>query len=403
MKKILILLSILFLTIACQKAENLLGIDPSLPDGTGAGNLPKVNAIAPAAGGQLTDQNSTLAGIQGRIEVIFSDFMDETTLIPANIEILNTKTNAPLVTNLTTEYFPEIKKLFIYLDTVPSASAYLLRLKDMTNLYGVRLDFDGDNNDDTSPYDDYLSTFYTSGNTDTLVALGWPTLGTLDPYLERVTNQQPVITVNFQNTGAYGMDPATLIPGNFSLVSTSGTNYALDTIAVSGSQVLLQPTGNLPYGDNYRLTITCSNIKMLAKSTTPDYIVVLDGNDNGPQATEPDTGGYFRVDTLVPPQVTVSSITNGAKFTFTEKIDETTINFTNLKVFDSEGFVPGDLRIYSNPSQTYTMVDYYFKRSVSGAKTAFISKAVMDEKGYYFDGDGNEIGGEPWDDLYTSF
>jgi len=406
MKKLLIFAIALFLIVACEKAENLLGIDPSLPDSTGAANQPVVAAISPTNGGQLDDQNSTVSGIQGQIEITFSDYMDEGTMVPANIEILNTITNSALTTGITTEYFPEIKKLFIYLDLVPDASAYLLTLKDMRNSYGTRLDFDEDNIDDGTPYDDYLSTFYTEGflaTGDSLVATHWPGIDDIDPYLERTANQQPVITVDFVNVSFFGIDEATLIPGNFELVSSGGSVYALDAISTTGSQVRLQPTGNLPYGYNYTLTIKCANIKIIAKSTTPDYIVILDGNSNGPEANEPDTGGYFRVDTIIPPHVNVSNITNGAKFTFTKKMDETTLIFTNLKVFDDQGFVPADIRIYPNAGDTYTMVDFYFQRPIVGSKKAFVSKDVKGENGYGFDGNGNEIGDEPWDDFYTTF
>ena len=401
MKRALIFAFTLIVIIACQKAENIFGIDPGLPDSYGAGNLPYVMQITPSNGGQLTDHSSVEPGIQGQIEIIFSNYMDEATLTTTNIEILNTTTNTAIASSyITTEYFPEIRKLFIYIDTIPAGGAYLLTLSNMTNQYGTRLDFDRDNIDDGS-YDDYLSTFWTTGNTDTLVTLTWPQIASIDPYLERVTNQQPVITIDFSSTSPYGMDQTTLPTTNFSLVNSTGASYGLSQISVSGSQVQLQPAGNLPYGDNYTLTISCSNIKKIAKSTTPSYLTVLDGNANGPEATEPDTGGYFRVDTVIPPRVNASDITGGGKFTFTRLIDESTIDLTNIKVFDANGHIPGELRIYYDADSTYTMVDYYYKRPTSGDPDAFVSKDIKDKhKDYYLDGNANGIGGEPWDDYW---
>jgi hypothetical protein len=400
MKKALIFAFSLLLIIACQKAENIFGIDPGLPDGTGAGNLPMVVNIDPANGAQMTDHDGTVSGIQGEFQITFSDYMDEATLTTANIEILNTTTNST-ITGVTAEYFPEIRTLFIYIDELPSGSGYLLTLSGMTNRYGSPLEFDGDNFDDGTPYDDFLSTFWTTGITDTLVDITWPQIASVDPYLERTSDQQPVITIDFSNTGMFGMDDNTLGTSNFSLVNSSGTAYPLTQLSVSGSQVRFQPTGTLPLGDNYTLTITCSNIEKIVKSTTPDYLPVLDGNGNGPEATEPDTGGYFRVDTVIPPQVSVAGITGGAMFTFSRLIDETTIDLNSIRVFDDAGFVPGELRIYTDAGHNYTMVDYYFMRATSGMPDAFVSRDIKDAtKDYYLDGDGNEIGGEPWDDYW---
>lgn len=404
MRKALIITFSLLLIIACEKAGNIFGIDPGLPDETGAGNQPAVAAITPANGAQITDQDNDQSGIQGQIEITFSNFMDEATLTATNFEIFNTTTGSAIASGVTYEYFPEIRKLFIYIDEVPSGSAYLLTLSDMTNRYGTRLDFDGDNIDDDTPYDDYLTTFYTTGNTDTLASVQWPMIANVDPYLERTSNQQPLITIDFGNTGAYGLDETTLGTSNFTLENSAGTAYPLSQVSVSGSQVRFQPTGDLPYGDNYTLTISCSNITMIAKSTTPGYITVLDGDNDGPEATEPDTGWYFRVDTIIPPTVNVSAIgSTGALFTFSDLIDGTTITFNTIRVIDDMGYVPGEFRIYTDADNNYTMVDYYYIRTISGGTNAFVSKDIQRTNGYYFDGSGNEIGGEPWDDLYTPF
>jgi hypothetical protein len=408
MKKLLIFAFSLLLVIACQKAENILEIVPGSPDATGAGNLPWITNIDPANMGQLVDQDAGQSGIQGMIIVTFSDVMDDQTMTASNIEVKNTTTNSN-VTISDVEYYPEVNQLYIYIDDAPSGSAFLIRLNcdNMTNNFGSPLDFDRDNNADGSPYDDYLSTFWTTGSTDTLVSTIWAQIQDIDPYLSRTILQQPIITIDFANTGVFGLDTNTLVTGNFSLVSGTGTSYPLQRMSVSGSQVQLQPTGNLPFGQNYTLTITCGNIKKLVKSTTPNYIKVLDGDADGPESAEPDTGGYFRVDTLIPPTITsVSSMPGdeGATFTFSDLIDQATISLNTVMVYDSYGFVPGNLRIYTDAGNNYTMVDYYYKRTISPVnRRAFVSKDVEGENGYQFDGDGNEIGGESWDDYNSPF
>jgi hypothetical protein len=394
MKKLLILSLSLLVLFACKKGDNPLDIIPGVPEG-GAGNLPTVVSIVPANGAQINDY-SNQSGIQGRIEIVFSDYMDEATL--GGITITNTTTNST-ISGITTEYYPEIKKLFVYVADLAGNSAYSIRLNGFENTYGSPLDFDGDNHADGAPYDDYLSAFYTAGNTDTLISTVQSKITGLDPYLELTNDTLQVITITF----SISMDTFDLRDlSNYKLENQStGTTYPLSRVAITPTAVMVQPSSNLPIGANYTFTIACANLNRWAKSVTPAYIFPLDGNANGPEAAEPDTGGYFRVDTVIPPTVNVSSIGGGALFTFSKKMDETLIDLTTVKVFDNIGYVPGELRIYSNYGDTQTLVEYYYKRATSGAPDAFASKDLkQNDKDYYLDGDGNGIGGEQWDDYW---
>lgn len=403
MKRLLTIAFSLLLIIACQKAENILEIVPGAPDGTGAGNLPTVTNINPGNMQQLTDQNSTVAGIQGLIRVTFSDFMDEATLTEGNIVIKSISTGAEIPTaDITTEYYPEIKQLFIYVDDVPDSNAFLLRLVSggMTNTYGSPIDFDGDNYADGSPYDDYHSNFYTVNNTDPFVYFDQPTVTSVSPESTAVNNQQPLITVIFN----MNMDTLTLNTTNITLENESGTSQSLDSVLTVPDTIIVQPTNPLSMYDNYIITVHCANIERPAASTyTPSYFVVVDGNNDGPEASEPNLEVFFRVDDQSPPTVSVAAITGGATFTFSDLIDESTITSATVRVIDDIGYVPGEFRIYTNAGNTYTMVDYYYKRAASGTEWGFVSKDVQAENGYYLDGDGNGIGGEPWDDFYDSF
>lgn len=406
MKKLFIITSALLLVLSCQKPDNLLGVDPDLPLGTGAANLPTVTSITPVPGGEIVDQNSSQAGIQGRIEVVFSDYMDKTTVTNlANISLLNTRTGEAIPNSaITTEYFPEIFKLYIYLSDVPDSGIYLLRLKagGMTNTYGSPLDFDEDNLID-GIYDDYLAPFYTSPIMDTMVIPLQPSLTSFSPDTIATNNQQPTITLTFP--ALFDMDTLTLNTSNITLANESGTPQTLNILLRTPQGIILQPAANLATGTNYRITVKCDNIKRLGDHATPVEFLKLDGDDDGPEANEPDLVSCFRVDDPnAPPRLnSVVAITGGATFTFSRLLDATTIHTATIAVYDQNGFVPGELRIYTDAGNNYTIVDYFYLRPITAGRHAWASKTLKATNGYFFDGNNNGIGGEPWDDRNVAF
>jgi len=400
MKKLLIIAFTLLLIIACKEA-NELEITPEAPDGVGSSDLPVVSAISPSVYGQLTDQNSVKTGIQAKIEVTFSDFMDVATITESNVILRNTATGSD-VTTFTTEYFPESKKLFIYVDTAASASLFLLRLVTggMTNTYGSSLDFDGDNFADGTPYDDYHASFWTAGATDTIVTRTQPKITSVSPESLAINVQQPLITINFNSN----MDTTTLNTSTITLEDENGNTQTLTVTNKTLTSIELQPASNLALATNYLVTVNCASIERLGDSETPSYLLALDGDDDGPEETEPDIQWSFRVDDpTLPPTASLSTggITNGVRYIFSDLIDETTITTTTLRVYDGIGHVPGHFRIYDDGVQTF--VEYYYKRSLSGSRRAFVSKSIQATNGYFYDGNGNGIGGEPWDDKYIPY
>jgi hypothetical protein len=407
MKKLLIFTCALLLILACQKGANDLVVDGDL-SGVGAGNLPTITALNPAAYGEITDQYSVPAGIQGKIEVTFSDYMNAGSVTNlANITLLNTTTGTAVPdADITTEYFPELRKLYIYIDPVPADGKYLLRLVSaggMVNTYGKPLDFDGDNNEDGN-YDDYLIPYWTqAANADTFVFPIQPTIATFSPDTIATINQQPFITITF--TGG-AMDTLTLNTSNITLANQSGAAQTLNLIDRDASSVVLQPASALPTAANYTITVKCDNIKRLGDHATPAEFLKLDGNDDGPAASEPDLQSIFRVDdpTLPPHLSGVAAIgTSGALFTFSRLIDETTITKATIAVYDNGGYVPGDFRIYTDAGNNYTMVEYYFLRATVAGRHGWVSKDLQAQNGYFFDGDNNGIGGEPWDNQDVAF
>jgi len=413
MKKALIFSAILLLTIACQKAENILEINPDLPQNIGAANLPTVTSIVPANKGLITDQNGGQSGYPAQIEIIFSDFMDEATFTSSNIELWNTRTNTKLTSGITYKYYAEIRKLFIYITDLGTTGAeYLVRLvsgsSGVRNRYGLPIDFDKDSLADGTPYDDYLSTFYTTGgNPDSCVTTVWSRLGFLPgnpPDTVRTGNQTPALTIFFSEP----MDTATLSTTNFSLTSEDGTPAVLNRTGVLPQAVTFTPSGPLTIGKNYILKVKCANVKQKVKYISQiSYLLPLDGNFDGPEATEPDYETYFRVDSVIPPHVDqVTSIFRGITLTFSRLLDTTTVNLNTIQAFDDAGYIPGELRIYTKPppDDNKTFVDYYFKRTPTTGRRVFISRSVKAAgKEYYLDGNGNEIGGEDWDDDYWNF
>jgi len=402
MKKLLILTCSLLLVLACQKGANDLVVDSDLTLGTGAANLPTAT-FSPTAQGEIVDQYTVPVGIQGKIEVTFSDYMDQASVSSlANISLLNTTTGVEVPdANITTEYFPDIRKLYIYIDPVPADGKYLLRLVSggMANTYGQPLDFDGDNDIDGA-YDDYLITYWTqAANADTFVIPAQPTIATFSPDTGANSNTQPFITITFPV--AFDMDTFTLNTANITLANEGGAAQTLNLISRDTTSVVLRPASALPTAANYRITVKCDNIKRLGDHATPAEFLKLDGNGDGPGASEPDLQSIFRVDDPALP-LHVNSVTaigtTGVLFTFDHLVDEATISQATIAVYDNAGFVPClPPRIYTNGAGTQTLVEYYFQRTTGAGRNGWVSKDLKGQNGYFFDGDGNGIGGEPWD------
>lgn len=410
MKKLFYLGLSILVVLACQKAENILSPDPDMPQGIGAGNLPTVTSITPVNYTQMTDQNGSTPQIEGLITVSFSDYMDPASVTNKdNIAILDVRTNTTISNNvITTEYYPEIRTLYISISDVPDSGSFLLRLVSgsagMKNLYGSPLDGDNDDFADGTPYDDYHSTFWTAPLSDTLVATFQPTISSFSPDTIATNNTTPQIQIGFPAVSP--MDTLSLNTSNIKLTQEGGGTISLNIISRDPYGIVLQPANPLTTGRNYTITLVCNEIKRLGDSKTPAYLLKLDGDDDGPEETEPDLQSYFRVDDPNnPPRIqSVTAIgTSGVRITFTRLMDNSTLTSNNVMVYDNSGFVPGDMRIYTNTAGDRTIVDYYFKRTIGGGRRVWISKEVKATNGYNLDGNGNGIGGEPWDDYKSAF
>jgi hypothetical protein len=409
MKKLTFICLSLLLMLACQKAENILSPDPDMPQGIGAGNLPTVTSITPANYTQMTDQDAAKSGIQGLITVSFSDYMDPATLTSDRVVILDVRTGTTISNTLiSTEYYPEIRTWYISISDVPDSGSFLLRLVSgadgIRNRYNSPLDGNGNDFVDGTPYDDYHSAFWTAPLSDTLVATFQPMIENFSPDTMAMNNTTPQIQIDFP--AITPMDTMTLNTDNITLTDEGGSPVSLTIVSRDPGGIILQPTNPLTSGRNYTITLACRNIKRLGDSRTPSYLLVLDGDDDGPEESEPDLQSYFRVDdpNNAPRVQNVTAIgSSGVMITFTRLMDNSTLTSSNIMVYDNNGYVPGDMRIYTNTAGDRTIIDYYYKRTIGGGRRVWVSRTVQATNGYSLDGNGNGIGGEVWDDYKAAF
>jgi len=396
MRTTILLAAIPLLIVCCLEGVNPLDVNTDLPLGTGAGNLPCVSQVAPSNRGQLLDDDPDVDGIQATVVVTFSDFMDEASLA-GNVTVTNTLTGQD-ITNLSITYNADARKLYVRHADWTGSSAYLLTLK-ATNSWGEPIDGNRNGEADDGPYDDALGTFYTSGvSSDSCVFVSPPRISGVEPDTIRTTDTLPGITVTFDTP----MDTTTLVAGNFTLTSESGSSVPLNRLYVSQGSVTFEPGQALRHGYIYTLMVASSRVLAEAPWNTPSYLLALDADRDGAEAAEPDYSTYFLCDTQSAPTVSISGITNGLRFDFDQQMDLATLTPENIRAFDGVGYIPGTLETTNHGPGNVARVDYYFSRSTSGADRAFVAKEVESEDGTMLDGQDypNGIGGEPWDDFW---
>ena len=397
MRKALLIPLILLAVFGCKKLGNPLNPDTNLPLGTGAGNLPVVTWVEPAAQTQLLDDEPGTSGIQATVVVTFSDYMDPDSVV-RSATVKNTSTGQ-VVAGLAVSYAADARKLYVrHVDWTANA-AYLLILgsSGAKNRWGTAIDGNRNGKADGSPYDDALTTFYPAGSSsESCVGTTPPAVDWVSPDTERITDTLTPVTVRF--TG--DMDTTTLVPASFTLVSETGSSVQLKPAGKTKRSVSFTLGSPLRLGRRYDLTILSSAVKGKGLANTPSYLLNLDADGDGAEATEQDFKLYFRCDTLAPPEVHAWDSEDRVEFDFSSDMDATTLTPENIRAFDETGYVPGSLVVTSDAPGGFTRVYYYFSRPSDGSLRAFVSRAVMSLGGVQLDGSGNGIGGEPWDDFW---
>jgi hypothetical protein len=404
MKRIIPLLGLALVFTGCQ-LDNPVTSNTDQPSGTGAGNLPVVNSVLPANGTLLQDDSPDSAGISATVVITFSDYMDPTTINDSSIKVRNTTADA-LVQGLVLTYSPNARRLSIRSRDWQTASEYLVTAVSggVRNRYGAPLDGNANLTSDGTPYDDYLSTFYTTGgNVGNLVAIAPPTVLQINPDTSRVDTVLPNVQVVFSAV----MDSSTLVgtsgtPKNITLTRASDGNVVpIQFTAGVGASLQFAPTNPLSFGQKYQVNLAASKIMAKYPARTPEYVRVLDSDGRGLQANEPDLVWCFVVDTVIPPRVQQSDrISNGARLDFSKLMDEPSLAPELVLVYDDDGFVPGAMykTLVPGAYPLRTRLEYYFSRPVQGTIRVRVVHRVKDTKGLLLDSNGNGVGGEPTDD-----
>lgn len=404
MRRTIILIFGILVIFACKQEILFPDYDTDLPT-TGAGNFPYVVSVNPYNYGQLFDDNPDTSGIQATITVTFSDFMDSTSLA-GNVTVMNTTVGGE-VPGIAVFYNAEARKALIRSEDWSSSSAYLLILKagadGIKNRFGTVLDGDNDSISDGSPYDDYITTFYTAvAAPESCIATNPPYVSSISPDTQRIINPQPEITIEFSTA----MDTTKLDDyiANFKLFkgSAAGNPVPIDTIYCTPTLIQFRPRDSLIIGNKYFFTIASANVKAKYPNNTPAYLLPLDADYDGPEPTEPNFVWYFLYDDVEPTRVTdCEPINNGFQIDFSTRMDQTTLTPENIKVFDQLGYVPGTFVFVTRGyDYYYTRVEYYFERSTNPPYNVYVSKNVKSTKGRMLDSNGNGIGGEDKDDFW---
>lgn len=390
----------LLLIAGCKQAENQLHPDLGLPLGTGAGNLTFVEQVTPNNATLLADDNPTVTGIQATIVITFSDFMDRSSILPA-VSVINATTGEP-VQNLVTSYSDDARKLFVRHEAWTSNSSYLLCIATggARNRWGRPLDGNRNGTAEPSPYDDYFTTFYTTGSTpDSCINIQPPRVTAVVPDTARITDTLPLVRITYSRP----MDTLTLKPVNFRLLSNTGASVQLDSVTIVPTQATFRPRSPLRFGDTYRLVLIDTAIRARGLRNSPAHLLRLDTDNDGPEPTEPEWSSYFLCDTVPSPTVTVSPITGGRRFQFSVRMDTASLLPSRIRLFDNRGYVPGTFNYPFGCADGVLTLDYFYSRPVSGSVRAFVAKEISSTKGRMLDGQAtpNGIGGEPWDDYWS--
>jgi hypothetical protein len=389
---------VLSLLIFCScKLRNELYDNTDQPKGNGAGNLPRVIATNPLLADIALDDDTLADGIQSTVSITFDDYMDPSAMTAQNVTVQNTSAGTP-VGGLTFTYGPGARTLYIRGENWQQNSSFLVTLAAdaVRNLQGSPLDGNGNQRLDSASADNFLTTFYTSGSgSANCVPTVPPRIAFIAPDTGRIDTALPELRVGFTQT----MDTATLKdPNNLKLTTSSGTTLALALVQVNGLTIVARPANPLPKGQVYYVTLACNSIRSNPPPNTPSFLRTLDGDGNGPGGIEPDYRWYFLCDTLEPPSVDSAVWFDGhIQVDFLQLMDTASLGSGATRVYDEQGFVPGDIRC-SVTFEGVTRLDYYFQRPVSYPVRVFVSHLAKSVNGAMLDGNNNGVGGETTDD-----
>lgn len=412
MKKLLFISLTLFVLFGCGKKENPLTPNYGNINNAASANLPTIDSITPA-NGQIIDENgNSTDGIQSEIVVVFSDFMDASTINKTNITLYNISDGS--YDTLTIDYDAERKTAYITTDNFPDNEGFLFKITNgVHNLGGLPLDGNRNGKQDGAPYDNAIYTFYTgTGYTvSNKVRITPPKIDSVSP---GTTGGVPVNTPIVIYFGNGPIDTLTFTGLNLHL-KENGTTAVTDTIASFSPDsvvIMIKGVDTLKRGTMYTFTIDA--YKVLAEPDTlgdtgaTAYLRKLDTNGDGVISADEDsfytwkfiTQDFPGTDTVKPPHITDFGDHGNTYylFRFSKVMDVSTFTKKNIKVFDNDGYVPGTFRVDMDSQG----VKYYYDRKISGTAQGWVSMEVKDKYENKLDGNGNGIGGEAGKDDWPS-
>jgi hypothetical protein len=399
-RKAMVLIAILalLLVFSCSKKEN-----PFEPNRDGYNDAEQRDlsfvdetALNPGPGGTINDQDPGTSGIQGELEIYFFDFMNAATVTTSNIVVSNLTSGGSVGGTVT--YYAELKKA-VYRGTFSDDACFGITLTSgLQNQAGVQ--FDGNDNGwaDGSPYDDFIYTLLTGAGVDTF-DFDHPEISSFSP---GVSNNVPVgttITVNFTDGD---IDTNTLTTTNVSLAYSSGTAVTCTLVSRSPSQIIIQPSAELDTAAQYTVTVRCASIT----DEDGNECLGLAGDNMGYIANIPDFTWDFVTDDYgvsgfdgEPPDTASVSVSGEELIvSFDDYMVTSTFNVNNIRVYNDN---TGQNLVGSIiPDLDERGFHYTLENAISGAHyTLWISPMVQEQApgNWYFDGNGNGVGGE-WDD-----
>lgn len=415
MKRYALFLAVLLAAVlafnSCGKKENPYEPNTDAAMGSVAANMVTATAIAfsPGLGNQMTDFDGDASnGIQGEVIIIFPVNMSASTVNLTNVELTAYNPSGNEITGLAYTYYPEIRRMVIS-GTFANNKRYKITLKTgLRSQGGAAVDGNGNQRFDGSPYDEYVRHFRTGAPTDPVPDLTHPVLTGWSPGTASFTGEAIAIVLTFD---AGDFDTLS-VKNSVSLRDSAGNPVAIKSDGVAGNQMSFignTAADTLRYNTRYYVTVAVNSITDSQsvygkrKATWSDY---------GYVASVPNLEWTFRRRAAavagqdITPLHIVGAYYDGPtaiRVAFDDSLDYSTVTSNNAKVFRMSGgqivetvslrvfYYPGDV---SARQFRFTTVDM----TPGNTYRIWLSRNLRDNAGWYFDNNGNGIGGEAEND-----
>ena len=388
-KRILIYLTLsftvlLFFTLSCSHKDLPVGPTEENP-GNGATNLLTPNEIV------LSHADLTQINKEDKLWFTFPFDMDSVSVV-ANITVFDTTNNQNVAGNII--YLRDVHQAYFEVsDTFPNDAVFIVRiLSDIQSFQGGRLDGNGNDTIDGSPYDDYIIRLYrgspsTSANSYDITP----------PQID-LTNTNPNngnISVNTNIILSWnGYVDSTTVANNFYIQNSQGQTVNCSLLLAANSATLY-PIDSLNYNELYTVTVNASSITDTANhcliwgeyawtASVPN--LVWDFHTEGDAATDA-TPLHLN---------SVNSGTGKVEVVFDDTLTQSSVNTDRVYIINNttnEIYTDGEIVFIDNDRF------YYIHPVITSIHdlSLVILKEITDDAGNLLDGNGNNIGGEEAD------